>query len=607
MPRLLELPNTLAREYAEQAIGRQGRGQGRGPLDLLSGIDMLDRSFVDGARPDEDNDASDPYRTAPGPGFGPRPGLGPRDFEEEDEEGGGGSPTGRAKAVDSATSRLKDIYTSLRFRDRALDTALELSDVKRKADGAKKEWEAYLDSQAAFSTGREERRAAAAKAYDPMNPFVAREADSDDDDDGAPSAPREFATLYARSIVVQQRWPWTALVDVQTDRNFYRNELEDYFQNDPPPEMIRYELGALESSMANGPDSPARGSGGGGGDSSPPPLGARQYEGGRTGMSERYKLELQRRRDHEKLLRAPGGRSATVLDLAQPALLKTWTLAGLGVQSLGLNNEVAAPEEEKEKPPGLGAGSRAVLAPGTGVGAGHSAWAGQAAAGAEREARQARGKRGVGATPLAVRAMAARALYAEPTHAGARRSSIFNVNITNFVHKYAPGAQARIEEESEGDSDGDDDTFDMDMVPTPKIAAAPAPAPAAKPAPPLQGAKEGVFTRPPLDQRAFEDLAWRDAQTLLKRLRWFSASHEAQQRLRAQQGRGKASQAKWEQNKQKQQQQQQQQGQAGQGGLGGGLGGGGLAQCAGRSASLRELKAAAALRRTAGHEAKVGA
>lgn len=46
-----------------------------------------------------------------------------------------------------------------------------------------------------------------------------------------------FTKLYSRSIIVGQKWPWTKLVDIETDRQFYRNEMEDYFQFAAPPEF----------------------------------------------------------------------------------------------------------------------------------------------------------------------------------------------------------------------------------------------------------------------------------------------------------------------------------------------------------------------------------
>ena len=33
-----------------------------------------------------------------------------------------------------------------------------------------------------------------------------------------------YSTMYARAVVVRQHWPWSMLVDLKTDKTFYRNE-----------------------------------------------------------------------------------------------------------------------------------------------------------------------------------------------------------------------------------------------------------------------------------------------------------------------------------------------------------------------------------------------
>lgn len=55
----------------------------------------------------------------------------------------------------------------------------------------------------------------------------------------------DFNLLYSRAIIVQQVWPWTCLVDMKTSKCFYRNELEDYFQFDPPSEFLLNEDGTI--------------------------------------------------------------------------------------------------------------------------------------------------------------------------------------------------------------------------------------------------------------------------------------------------------------------------------------------------------------------------
>lgn len=48
----------------------------------------------------------------------------------------------------------------------------------------------------------------------------------------------DFNKLYARSIVIRQKWPWTCLADMETNKLFYRNECQDAFQFDPPAEFV---------------------------------------------------------------------------------------------------------------------------------------------------------------------------------------------------------------------------------------------------------------------------------------------------------------------------------------------------------------------------------
>jgi hypothetical protein len=43
-----------------------------------------------------------------------------------------------------------------------------------------------------------------------------------------------FARLSANSMIIAQRWPWTQLVELSTDRRFYHNEIENTFQFHPP-------------------------------------------------------------------------------------------------------------------------------------------------------------------------------------------------------------------------------------------------------------------------------------------------------------------------------------------------------------------------------------
>ena len=47
----------------------------------------------------------------------------------------------------------------------------------------------------------------------------------------------DFSIMYARSIVIKQNWPWTCLVDVESDKRFYKNESTNIFQMEIPVEF----------------------------------------------------------------------------------------------------------------------------------------------------------------------------------------------------------------------------------------------------------------------------------------------------------------------------------------------------------------------------------
>ena len=56
------------------------------------------------------------------------------------------------------------------------------------------------------------------------------------DNDGAvhDRTPPDFSKMYARAVVVRQQFPWTHLVDIETQTKFYRNEETNKFQYDVP-------------------------------------------------------------------------------------------------------------------------------------------------------------------------------------------------------------------------------------------------------------------------------------------------------------------------------------------------------------------------------------
>ena len=459
----MQLPETLTKDYALSASGKN-------PNDL-NRINLLDRAFVNkplGNPGDEDDDF---YHGDDTMNF---------------DESGGDDLTGKKKpkAVDAATKRLKDIYKSLRFRDKALDNAIELNEVKRKADEAKKTWEKYLDTKAEEDFNKQ--HYGGKKRYDPQNPFIAK-VDNDSDEEDVPVT--DFNTLYARSIIVQQRWPWTALIDVQTDRTFYRHEVEDFFQAEPPAEMIKYEAEILQSKTSILSSSRELKDT----DDNSMISTSNRYEQVSGGMSERYKLELVKRKEHEKVLR-------------------------------GKMKELFKSDSESEAPPTLPDELKAQKDGKSGVDGTEAKKAEHASAIIERISKQIEAQEKSKKPP-------AKALYAPPKHVGGRRTSMFNVNITKFVRKYNPsGIQNTIDEHEE----------DLEVLQTLKknggsmtggsrLAQDVSADRSKRISEPSSETEADSFLPPPNKKRQFVDIAWLDAQTLLKRLRWFSVQYDQQQ------------------------------------------------------------------------------
>lgn len=543
----MRLPDTLSKEYTAAASGRA-------PGDL-NRINLLDRAFVTRAahKPGDEKDDIKP--------------TDPLNFDEENDIVTGHE---KPKAVDAATKRLKDIYKSLRFRDKALDNNIELNEVKRKADEAKHVWEKYLDSKAEEDYNKEH--------------YGGNHRSQDSDDEDGPIT--DFNALYARSIIVQQRWPWTALVDVQTDRTFYRNEVEDYFQYDPPPEMLKYEIEIMEKSASMKKSSTDR-------DISERSITSstqnRGYDRDAGGMTERYKMELEKRREHERTLRSK------MKELFKSDSETDGDMAASTTQMPQRKNESDNDLKEQAQPTKKPDKASDII---------------------ERITKQIEAKE-------RSKKPAVKALYAAPTHAGGRRTSMFNVNITKFVRKYKPTGIQAIDENED----------DLEMLETLKKTSGPGAGPS------LDGLRAslkqkkekseepekdepGIFVPPPIEKHKFTDLAWIDAQTLLKRLRWFSANHD-KQRNRAGGSKGMSASAsliksqegasvrsKWSKIKKQLSADISE------------LGHSGVdlgeelredmehfallrAKRVGKNASLQELKAAAAIRRKICHESKV--
>jgi hypothetical protein len=81
------------------------------------------------------------------------------------------------------------------------------------------------------------------------------EGHSDSDDDLNPESNLSFARLSANSMITAQRWPWTQLVELTTDRKFYRNEIEQCYQFNTPKEFEEQGAEGQHTSQSEAQDS----------------------------------------------------------------------------------------------------------------------------------------------------------------------------------------------------------------------------------------------------------------------------------------------------------------------------------------------------------------
>jgi hypothetical protein len=120
--------------------------------------------------------------------------------------------------LNEVTTGMKEVYKALRTRDTKIDIDINAAALEERTEKAKVRWQQYVEMKA------ERERVM----------FDGDEQPEDDDDD---NNQMDFTKLYSRSVIVRQRWPWTKLVDIETDKTFYRNESADYFQFEAPPQF----------------------------------------------------------------------------------------------------------------------------------------------------------------------------------------------------------------------------------------------------------------------------------------------------------------------------------------------------------------------------------
>jgi len=120
--------------------------------------------------------------------------------------------------LNEVTAGMKEVYRALRKRDTNIDIDINAAALEERTEKAKVRWQQYVEM-------KEERERAM---------FGADEKPEEEDDD---NNQMDFTKLYSRSVIVRQRWPWSKLVDIETDKTFYRNESSDYFQFEAPPQF----------------------------------------------------------------------------------------------------------------------------------------------------------------------------------------------------------------------------------------------------------------------------------------------------------------------------------------------------------------------------------
>lgn len=161
--------------------------------------------------------------------------------------------------IDAAEDKYRAAYNALKERDAVNIGSLEYEVLSKDAEAAQRRWKEFLHNtnRQNYSKleGTEEyetqyvkdRYGVGGQGSGPMRGGLDERPPVEDDVDEYIGGEHggvdhhgndaDFNVLYARSIVVQQRWPWTCLVDMKTDKRFYRQEVEDFFQFDPPAEF----------------------------------------------------------------------------------------------------------------------------------------------------------------------------------------------------------------------------------------------------------------------------------------------------------------------------------------------------------------------------------
>ena len=125
----------------------------------------------------------------------------------------------------AAQDHYKALYRGMKQNDRVIEKDIDLDTLERRAIKSKERWDTFMK-------GHDE--------VEDVKEMLAAEQEMDDrysSKDGA-DLQHLFSTMYARAVVVRQLWPWTMLLDLKTDKIFYRNEDGGFFQTDAPAELL---------------------------------------------------------------------------------------------------------------------------------------------------------------------------------------------------------------------------------------------------------------------------------------------------------------------------------------------------------------------------------
>ena len=126
--------------------------------------------------------------------------------------------------ISNIKQKISEAYSNLRNRDGS-DVSADYKNLKERTEFAKNRWKqiTLIDEENDNDWDKKVESESGSDEEKPLEQAVLSL-------DGS----MNFDALYSRAIIVKQIWPWTCLVDIKTDKIFYRNEIEDRFQLEVP-------------------------------------------------------------------------------------------------------------------------------------------------------------------------------------------------------------------------------------------------------------------------------------------------------------------------------------------------------------------------------------